>query len=400
MPELAEVEQFRRLLLPLVSTTKPVQISSVQHNPPRAWPTAEQFQSIANNCYCKDVIRKGKQIVMVLQQFGTPVEAKEPKQLFLHLHMGMTGRITTPTHTCRFGSENFKVEADYPPRYTYLTFQMGDYNAAFSDPRKFGSCELCDDASALEQLAPDALNATETEIKNHILPKLCEKKMGIKAILLDQKRACCGVGNWVADEVLYQSEMHPDQAFLTEEQVMALFTKLQDILSEAVDCLRDDLDFPEDWLFRYRWTKKRATKDSKGRSISFVTSGGRTSAIVAPIQKLVKSQGNKVDSKSKRTKKSHSEEEAQPSAPTKERPSKKAKREPVAKEKGISVDSKSKRAKKSHREEEAQPSAPAQERPSKKAKRESVAKQKGISTAPGTAADAKGRRRSSRLVTP
>jgi formamidopyrimidine-DNA glycosylase len=274
MPELPEVEQFRRLLLPLVSTTKPVKISSVQHTPPRAWPTAEQFESISDNFYCKDVIRKGKQIVMVLQQLETSGKAKQeqPKQLFMLLHMGMTGRITTPAFTCRFGSQSFKVETEYPPRYTYLTFQMGDFEAAFSDPRKFGSCELCYDLSALELLAPDALTATEIEIENHILPKLSEQKRGIKAILLDQKRACCGVGNWVADEVLYQSGIHPDQVFLTKEQATAVFSKLQGILSAAVDCLRDDMDYPEDWLFRYRWTKKRAGKDFEGRSISFVTS--------------------------------------------------------------------------------------------------------------------------------
>jgi formamidopyrimidine-DNA glycosylase len=397
MPELPEVEQFRRLLLPLVSTTKPVKISSVQHNPPRAWPTAEQFGSISDNFYCKDVIRKGKQIVMVLQQLGTSgkVKQEQPKQLFLLLHMGMTGRITTPAFTCRFGSENFKVEADYPPRYTYLTFQMGDFEAAFSDPRKFGSCELCEDSSALDVLAPDALTATETEIEHHILPRLSEQKRGIKAILLDQKRACCGVGNWVADEVLYQSGIHPDQVFLTQEQATAVFAKLQVILSAAVDCLRDDMDYPEDWLFRYRWTKKRAGKDSKGRSISFVTSGGRTSAIVAPIQKLVKSQGTKADSKSKSARKSHAEEKTRFSAPKQERPSKKVKRDPVAEDK---ADSKSKSVKMSHSEEKV--SALKQERPLKKIKREPVAEDKGTTTALVPTADGKRRRRSPRLMTP
>jgi formamidopyrimidine-DNA glycosylase len=406
MPELPEVEQFRRLLLPLVSTTKPVKISSVQHAPPRAWPTPEQFESISDKFYCKDVIRKGKQIVMVLeqqqQQVGTTSAGKEvkqeedeqPKQLFMLLHMGMTGRITTPAFTCRFGSEDFKVEAEYPPRYTYLTFQMGDFEAAFSDPRKFGSCELCDDQSALEVLAPDALNATETEIEHHILPRLSEQKRGIKAILLDQKRACCGVGNWVADEVLYQSGIHPDQVFLTQEQATAVFAKLQSILSAAVDCLHDDMDYPEDWLFRYRWTKKRAGKDSKGRSITFVTSGGRTSAIVAPIQKLVKSQGTKADSKSKNAKKSQGDEKTLVSAPKQERPSKKVKREPEAEDQG---DSKSKSVKKSDREDKTRVSVPKQERPSKELKRDSAAEDKGTTTAP---ADGKPRRRSPRLITP
>jgi formamidopyrimidine-DNA glycosylase len=397
MPELPEVEQFRRLLLPLVSTTKPVKITSVQHNPPRAWPTTEQFESISDNFYCKDVLRKGKQIVMVLQQIATSgkVKQEQPKEKYMLLHMGMTGRITTPAFTCRFGAEDFKVEAEYPPKYTYLTFQMGDFEAAFSDPRKFGSCELRDDPTAFDGLAPDALTATETEIENHILPRLTEQKRGIKAIMLDQKRACCGVGNWVVDEVLYQSGVHPDQVFLTQEQATAVFAKLQVILSAAVACLRDDMSYPEDWLFRYRWTKKKAgSKDSKGRSISFVTSGGRTSAIVSAIQKLVKSQGTKADSKSKNVKKGDTEEKTRTSAVKQKRPSKKVKKEPVA---GDKADLKSKNVKMSRSEEKV--SVIKQERPSKKVKREPVAEVKGTMTALVPPADGKHRRRSTRLIT-
>jgi formamidopyrimidine-DNA glycosylase len=325
------------------------------------------------------------------------VKQEQPKEKFLLLHMGMTGRITTPAFTCRFGAEDFKVEA-YPPKFTYLTFQMGDFEAAFSDPRKFGSCELRDDPTAFDGLAPDALTATETEIENHILPGLTEQKRGIKAILLDQKRACCGVGNWVVDEVLYQSGVHPDQAFLTQEQATAVFAKLQIILSAAVDCLRNDMSYPEDWLFRYRWTKKKAgSKDSKGRSISFVTSGGRTSAIVVVIQKLVKSQGTKADSKSKSVKKGDTEEKTRTSAVKQERPLKKVKKEPVAEDK---ADSKFKSVKMSRREEKV--SKIKQERPSKKVKREpvAVAEDKGTTTALVPPADGKRRRRSTRLITP
>jgi formamidopyrimidine-DNA glycosylase len=400
MPELPEVEQFRRLLLPLVSTTKPVIFTSVQHNPPRAWPTAEQFESISDNFYCKDVIRQGKQIVMVLQQIATAgkVKQEQPKEKFMLLHMGMTGRITTKASTCRFGhhAEDFKADAEYPPKFTYLTFQMGDFEAAFSDPRKFGSCELRDDPTAFDGLAPDAWTATETEIENHILPRLTEQKRGIKAILLDQKRACCGVGIWVVDEVLYQENMHPDQAFLTQEQATAVFAKLQVILSSAIDCLHNDMPYPGDWLFLFRWTKKKAgSKDSKGRPIAFVTSGGRTSAIVASIQKLVKSQGTKAVSTSKNIKKEDTEEKTQVSAGKKERPSKKVKKEPEAEYK---ADSKSKSKKMSRSEEKV--SAVKHERPLKKVKREPVAKDKGTVTAPVPPADGRPRRRSRRLITP
>ena len=106
--------------------------------------------------------------------------------------------------------------------------------------------------------------------------------------MLDQKRACAGVGNWVADEVLYQCRTHPDQSYLTADEATTLITTLQSILGIAVDCLAQHVPYPADWLFGYRWTKKKAGKDAQGRSISFVQSGGRTTALIASQQKLYK----------------------------------------------------------------------------------------------------------------
>ena len=66
---------------------------------------------------------------------------------------------------------------------------------------------------------------------------------------------------------------------------------MHSILETAVECLAQDSPYPQTWLFGYRWTKKRAGKDCQGRNLTFLTSGGRTSAIVASVQKLRKSQG-------------------------------------------------------------------------------------------------------------
>jgi hypothetical protein len=125
--------------------------------------------------------------------------------------------------------------------------------------------------------------------------------------------------------------------------------------------------------------------------------GGRTSAIVGPIQKLVKSQGTKADSKSKSVKKGHIEDKTPVSAPKQERPLKKVKREPVGEDK---ADSKPESVKKSHREEKTRVSAPNQERPLKKVKREPVGEDKGTATALVPPADGKRRRKSPRLITP
>jgi formamidopyrimidine-DNA glycosylase len=103
--------------------------------------------------------------------------------------------------------------------------------------------------------------------------------------LLDQRRVVAGVGNWVADEVLYQTRIHPDQNYLTTEQATLLLERLHSILATAVDCLVEkNSEFPSDWLFHYRWNSKKTTNDAHGRVVTFVTSGGRTSAIVPSLQ--------------------------------------------------------------------------------------------------------------------
>ena len=156
----------------------------------------------------------------------------------------------------------------------------------------------------------------DTDSRRHALDQLVNQSIGIKSLLLDQRRAVSGVGNWVADEVLYQIQMHPDQAYLTRTQAVHLLDTLVDILTQAVHCLELNHPYPSTWLFPYRWVKaknqnnkkKKTTttqngetrdnrtssnnsthgKDSKGQSLTFIKSGGRTSAIVLSKQKLFK----------------------------------------------------------------------------------------------------------------
>merc|ERR1712032_1316692 len=138
-----------------------------------------------------------------------------------------------------------------------------------------------------DELAPDGLLETSTSSQcEEIASGIANHRLGIKALLLDQKRFVSGVGNWVADEVLYQCEIHPDQRNLMEEQALNVVTTLHTILKTAVDCLQQDIPYPDTWLFGYRWTRKQAGKDHKGRNLTFLKSGGRTSAIVSSRQVL------------------------------------------------------------------------------------------------------------------
>lgn len=320
MPELPEVEQFRRLLQTLVSDKccLKLQRHSLDKNPPRNFLSDDDIETINDgNYFVVEARRRGKQLCLNLQPKKKKQNQKSgnndncdkdnnhDQTKFLFIHMGMTGSISTPTYSPKLQEVKFSTE--FPPPYTYLQFSVGTQHACFADPRKFGSILLKDSDIDLHDLAPDAwtdldfaltlsnnaeddfdIDRVSCPITADVVQKLTGKSLGIKSLLLDQKRAVCGVGNWVADEVLYQCEMHPDQNYLSTEQSYMLLSKLHHILDVAISCLHTGEEFPQDWLFHYRWSNKgngSTSKDYKGRTISFVTSGGRTSAIVPSLQK-------------------------------------------------------------------------------------------------------------------
>jgi formamidopyrimidine-DNA glycosylase len=98
-----------------------------------------------------------------------------------------------------------------------------------SDPRRLGGVELDPDLSAL---GPDALGLTAAELRT----ALAGARVALKARLLDQSRVA-GVGNLIADEVLWRAGLSPlriagDMAPVT---VRRLHTHLTTGLAELIE---------------------------------------------------------------------------------------------------------------------------------------------------------------------
>ena len=139
------------------------------------------------------------------------ITEKNSNHRYLLLHMGMTGRISSPLSVPTLIS--LPANDSYPPPHTHLTLKTNTGEASFSDPRRFGSVSLQSSMDEVDGLSPDALSF---EI-NSAAELLQGNRKGVKEILLDQKKCVSGVGNWVADEVCYQCEMHPNQTNLGRE---------------------------------------------------------------------------------------------------------------------------------------------------------------------------------------
>ncbi len=115
---------------------------------------------------------------------------------------------------------------------------------------------------------------------------LSKRKAPVKAVLLDQGFAA-GVGNWIADEVLFQAYIAPGRRAcdLSASEVARVRTRLRAIVRKAVEVDADKKRFPKRWLFHRRWGKNADAVTSDGEQIVHETIGGRTTAWVPSRQR-------------------------------------------------------------------------------------------------------------------
>lgn len=219
------------------------------------------------------------------------------------LHFGMTGMLQVKGELAMYYKETPKsVSTDWPPRFMKFILHLSDSETgvttqlAFLDARRLGRIRLC--ASPLMEQPISALGfdpILSMPSIEQFKPLVLKRSCPIKALLLDQSFSA-GVGNWVADEILYHARLHPEERAntLSEKQLLALHQQTRSVCEIAVSVDADDTQFPENWLFKHRWGKgKKAAHDLKlpsgeSATIKWITVGGRTSAYVVELQTLTK----------------------------------------------------------------------------------------------------------------
>lgn len=157
------------------------------------------------------------------------------------LHFGMTGDI-----------KYYEDHLDRP-KYERFAFVFDNgFRLGFDDPRKFARILYLEDLQAYINSLPlgeDALRISEADF----LHLINSKKGQLKAFLLNQQYLA-GVGNLYADELCYQTRIHPAARIedLSQEEKKLLFHTLQKILNYAVERRAYYKDYPEDWLWQWR----------------------------------------------------------------------------------------------------------------------------------------------------
>lgn len=279
MPELPEVETVCRVMRKALvgRKVKCVEVAPddiVVKGPPEAIRTALEGQTVTG------IGRKGKYWW---------IELDEKPWVFGHLGMaGWIREIGAPTGRIR---EHGKLPLDDEngrPKFLKMLIETEDgHRVVFTDGRRLGRLWLSESPetdSRVKALGFDCLDDIPPAKELHAL--LVRRKAPLKAILLDQS-VFAGVGNWVADEVLYHARLNPKRTgdTLKLAEVKRLREALHMVMHVAVDARADAEKYPADWLFSSRWGGKKGRTEINGQKIVRETVGGRTTAWVPKLQK-------------------------------------------------------------------------------------------------------------------
>jgi formamidopyrimidine-DNA glycosylase len=205
-------------------------------------------------------------------------------------HFGMTGGFHTPEEESLklVSSGQHGRRPGWPPRFTRLRLRLDDGGeVAFADARRLGRVRLRHEPSGeppISLLGFDALRAIPSDREFRAL--LAARGAPMKAVLLDQSFAA-GVGNWIADEVLYQARIDPRRPArtLSDAEARRIRAALRKVIETAVRVGSDGDRFPRTWLFHRRWGKTAGATTARGESIRHDTVGGRTTAWVPARQR-------------------------------------------------------------------------------------------------------------------
>jgi len=257
MPELAEVEFYRRKWEPAVGQT-----------------------------VCRVELNRGKRIfrdidldAMIKALQGTTLEGSTThgKQMcfffgggiHLGIHLGMTGKLRAEPAD-RFSK--FK--------HDHLVLHMsGDTVLVFSDPRMFGRVLFSAEKEPPEWWTDLPAEVLSKDFSFERMDAFLKRRArtAIKPVLLMQEMFP-GIGNWMADEILFQSRIQPQRRAgdLKPAERKRLYAALQFVSKEALRIVAPDWgDFPDDWLFNHRW-KDGGVCPQTGCTLKREPIGGRT----------------------------------------------------------------------------------------------------------------------------
>ncbi len=278
MPELPEVERARRIIERVARGRRIAKVTCARDTIVFDGVSGSRLRRALTGQTVLGVARRGKHLWLELDRRPWPC-----------FHLGMTGAFHTPGETpLRLASSPAVEETSWPPRFTKLRLVMDDGGElAMTNKRRLGRIRLLNDPpgeTPVNRLGFDPLLDLPSPARFSDL--VARRSTPIKALLLDQAFAA-GVGNWIADEVLYQARIDPRRRAdeLSPVETRRLRAKLKSVVEMAVRVDADKSRFPGGWLFHRRWKRDPTATTLRGDRIEHLTIGGRTTAWVPNLQR-------------------------------------------------------------------------------------------------------------------
>jgi len=265
MPELAEVEYYRRQW----NSGLGEKILRVELHPKvrifRGAKPKKILSSLKGSTF-KNSFANGKQMLFVFSP-----------HCWLGVHLGMTGSL--------------RIEAvDFlPKKHDHLVLFQKKTALVFSDPRLFGRIRFDfskEEPAWWKALPPSLLSKDFTASKLGAIGDRF-RRTPLKALLLRQD-LFPGIGNWMADEILWRSRLHPSKkgGDLSPSEVRTLHRETRFVCSQALRIIGKNWgDLPPHWLFNHRW-KKGGVCPQTGVELKRETIAGRTTCWSPAWQKL------------------------------------------------------------------------------------------------------------------
>jgi formamidopyrimidine-DNA glycosylase len=210
-------------------------------------------------------------------------EARGKRMLFLFsgdnwlgVHLGMTGKIHVAPPDFR------------PTKHDHLVLFQRERALVFTDSRQFGRVRFHHGRDEPDWWKSDLPEIVSRQFDRKFFDNFLNRhrKAPIKAVLLMQ-HGFSGIGNWMADEILWRAKIHPARpaAKLREPQRAVLFRETKFVAKRSLETLGQDYaDPPPSWLIHQRW--KRSGVCPKHRTLlRRATIGGRTTAWCPRCQK-------------------------------------------------------------------------------------------------------------------
>ena len=273
MPELAEVEVGRKVAASALEGERLVRIWTDDDDVVFAGVRPRVLARRLKGRRVEAVRRKGKLLWFEMDEGPWP-----------SFHFGMTGAFHVPPDQVRLSPvalHHGPANDGWPPRFAKIRLHAeSGRELVMSNARRLGRIRLHEDLFSepgFTRLGFDPL--LELPSAAAMERRLRKRRGALKGILLDQSFAA-GVGNWLADEILYQSKLSPHRipASLDSAEVRALRSAMKRVVTKAVQADADASRLPRTWLFHHRWGKGAGRKTARGEAIIYETIAGRTTA--------------------------------------------------------------------------------------------------------------------------